>query len=321
MAVVSERRSPTIDDARAAARHLSAVLDPAEVLLFGSVARGTQDQNSDLDLILVFDDLDDYANRRKLAVRAMDAVAEVTGVGCDVRITDRPEWETRTRRCASTFEAHIASHAITLATRPPRSAIHWDKDIGMAPTDEQQAAASLENTVHALNSLLPLLRPSAHESDALSAGDARYADDMRHSRLLNVCAQAQAAMEAALKALIHALKGPHPENIHSIGGLIAAAGEHLADVDAEVLGAALGPVSPVQASIWRQTGTYPADLGIVGDPSSATEEFAARMSAAAVGVTKACIKLIEAELGHRPPAARPALAQCDRINQELSSTV
>lgn len=321
MAVVSERRSPTIDDARAAARHLSAVLDPAEVLLFGSVARGTQDPNSDLDLILVFDDLGDYANRRMLAVQAMDAVAAATGMASDVRITDRPEWETRTRRCTSTFEAHIASHAVTLATRPPRTAIDWDKEIGMAPTDEQQAAASLENTVHALNSLLPLLRPSAHESDALSVGDLPYADDMRHSRLLNVCAQAQTVMETALKALIHALKGPHPENIHSIGGLIAAAGEHLADVDTERLRAALGSVSPEQASVWRQSGTYPADLGIVGDPSSATEDFAAQMGGAAAEMARSCIHLIEAELGRQPPPARAALAQGDRIDRELPDAV
>ena len=130
-------------------------------------------------------------------------------------------------------------------------------------------------------------------------------------------ARAAARRLSALKALIHALKDPHPENIHSIGGLIAAAGEHLADAHAERLRAALGPVSPEQASVWHQTGTYPADLGIVGDPSRATGDFAAQMGAAAAEMTRACMLLIEAELGRQPPPARAALAQSDLIDREL----
>ncbi len=58
----------------------------------------------------------------------------------------------------------------------------------------------------------------------MSAGDFEYADDLEHSRMLNICAYSQIVMETSLKALIHALKGPHPANIHSIGGLIDAAG-------------------------------------------------------------------------------------------------
>ena len=210
MVLAGERRTPTIDDAHTAAAHLASILDPAEVLLFGSVARGGQIPNSDLDLVLIFDDLGDYANRQELAVQAMEAVAEATGIASDVRITDRPEWEIRAKHCRSTFEAHIASHALTLTSRPPTTPINWNKEIGMAPSDEQQAADSLDNTTHALDTLLPLMEPSTHESDALLAGDLRYADRMKRSRMLNICAQAQTVMETSLKALIHALKGPHP---------------------------------------------------------------------------------------------------------------
>ena len=266
MALIHDKRTPTIEDAREAAAHLARILDPAEVLLFGSVAHGSPTRNSDLDLVVVFDDLGDYTARRELAWKAIDAVAEATGFGSDVRITDRPEWEIRAKHCRSTFEAHIAGHALSLTCRPPKTPINWDKEIGMAPTDEQQAADSLDNTTHALDSLLPLLNPSTHESDALLVGDLSYADRMRHSRMLNICSQSQTVMETSLKALIHALKGPHPENIHSIGGLINAARPQLSDIATAERKAALGPLSSEQATVWRETSTYPADRRIKGGP-------------------------------------------------------
>ena len=82
-------------------------------------------------------------------------------------------------------------------------------------------------------------------------------------------------METSLKALIHALKGPHPVNIHSIGGLIDAAGAQLSPHDAVQLESCLDKISPQDASVWRETSTYPADARIKGDPQAATPEFAA----------------------------------------------
>ena len=319
MALLHSQRRPTLDDAREAAAVLEKALDPAEVLLFGSVARGTQNPDSDLDLILVFDDLGDYSTRRDIAGQASDAVRAATGLISDVRVTDRPEWEVRSKQCKSTFEAHIASHAVTLRSRPPNSDIDWDKEIGMAPTDERQAAAGLENTTNALNNLLHLLSPSNHESDALAAGDHRYADSMTHSRMLSVCAQSQTAMETSFKALIHALKGPHPEKVHSIGGLLDAARGQLEQEHADQLDAALQGVSPQAASVWRETGTYPADIGIRGDPATATPDFAARMAAAAAAMTRACVNAMTDELGHTPPAALDTLARCDRITQAIET--
>lgn len=317
MALAGDHCLPTLGDARRAADALVEAFDPGEVLLFGSVACGRQQVGSDLDLVLVFDDLGDYAQRRELAVQAMEAVARATGIVSDVRVTDRPEWETRAKRCQSTFEAHIAAHAVTLISRPPASPINWQKEIGKAPTDEQQSADSLDNTTHALNGLLPLLQPSGHESDALSAGDFEYADDLAHSRVLYICAYSQVVMETSLKALIHALKGPHPANIHSIGGLIDAAGSQLSPDDAVQLESCLGQISPQDASAWRETSTYPADARIAGDPQTATPEFAAQMAKAAVQVAQTCLSLIEGELGYQPAEAQQVLARCHHIEQEL----
>lgn len=300
-------------DARRAADALGRVLDPGEVLLFGSVARGEQVAGSDLDLVLVFDDLGDYTDRHRIAGEAREAVWDAIGVGCDVRVTDRPEWQARTKRCRSTFEAHIASHAVTLLSRPPAAAIDWDKEIGMAPTDEGQAADSLANAEHALTSLQGQLRPWPEETEAMSAGDIDDADRIKRSRMLNVCAWSQTVMENSLKAVIHTLKGPYPEKIHSIGDLLDAARPNLSQRAAEMLTECLGPITPKEASVWRQTSTYPAEVGIDGDPGTATEPFAAQMAAAAAQMAMASIAVIEQQLDYRPPHADLCLARCARI--------
>ena len=317
VALVASRGLPTLEDARRAAVALGEVLDPGEVLLFGSVAQGSQGPGSDLDLVLVFDDLGDYADRRLIAENARRTVLGATGFGCDVRVTDRPEWEIRAHRCRSTFEAHIASHAVTLASRPPRGCIYWDKEIGMAPSDADQAGRSLNNAVNALTKLLMALETSTKERDAVLAGDLREADRLKHSRLLSVCELSQTVMETSLKALVHALEGDHPGKVHGVGHLIDAAGEHLAPSAAHRLAACLGPISPHDASVWREAGTYPDDIDIVGDPDDATDEFSAQMARAAADMADCCIGLIEHRLGYPPPAAPQAFNRIDQIQQEL----
>ena len=317
VALVASRGLPTLEDARRAAVALGEALDPGEVLLFGSVAQGAQAPGSDLDLVLVFDDLGDYSDRRSIADRARQTVRGATGFGCDVRVTDRPEWEVRAKRCRSTFEAHIASHAVTLASRPPRGGIDWDKEIGMAPSDAEQAARSLNNVVNALTKLMVALEPSTRERDALWAGDLYEADSWKRARLLSVCEQSQTAIETSLKALIHALEGDHPGKVHGIGQLLDAAGAHLSGPETDRLAACLGSISPEDASVWRVAGTYPDDLDIAGDPDAATDEFSAQMAKAAADMAHTCIGLIEHQLGLSPPAASQALNRVSQIHQEL----
>ena len=308
-----------METAHRAAAALQQAMDPGQVLLFGSVACGTQHPDSDLDLVLVFDDLGDYTKRQALARQARGTILDTTGLNADVRVTDRAEWNVRTEQCRSTFEAHIAAHAVTLSSRPPKAAIDWDKEIGMAPSDDKEAAHSLANANNALNKLLAMLRPSPHEDDALLAGDLSFADRMKHSRMLGICEQSQIAMETSLKALIHALHGGHPGRVHGIDALLTAAVPQLGPEDAAQLQAALGPVSPHDASVWRETGTYPADIGIDGDPASATPRFSGDLAAAAAGITRTSIAIITRLLGHQSTEAELALDLCQRITQELRS--
>ena len=167
------------------------------MLLYGSLARGDQHRRSDLDLCLVFDDLDDYARRHDLADRARQLVRQATGVNADVKVTDRAEWRIRTEQCRSSFERHIAARAVVLAERPPRHAVDYDKAIGMAPSDAAQAQASMSNAATALAGLTGSLPTGWHESDALEAGDFGYADELRQARMLDICSHAQSVMETS----------------------------------------------------------------------------------------------------------------------------
>ncbi|WP_419925434.1 nucleotidyltransferase domain-containing protein [Candidatus Poriferisocius sp.] len=309
--------SPSVGDARRAAERISRVLDPAEVLVFGSVARGCATAGSDVDLVVMFDDLGDYTQRRELAHQARTAAEQAAGFACDVRVTDRAEWRVRTTQCRSSFEAHIASCAITLMSRPPKSPIDWDKKIGKPATDEQQAVAILAKTTHSLITILAYLRPSPSEADALAEDDTDLAHQMQHSRLLSVCEHAQIAMETSLQALICTRRAPHPENARSIWGLIDAARRHLDPAQAALIDATLGPLTPDQISIWRHTSTYPAIPLPGADPNAATPEFAAQMAAAAVQLAATAISLIEQALDHQPAQAQQALRRCASIEQQL----
>ena len=291
---VTARPVPTLEDARRAA-HSVAALDPGMVLLFGSVARGNQHPGSDLDLCLVFDDLGDYSERRNLVAAARRRIRDATGFPADVKVTDRAEWRKRSVECKSSIERHIASHAVQLASRPPARPIDYAKEIGMAPSDAAQAAGALTSTLKGLDSLNARLPADETEREA---GDPARASRIKQARMLDICALAQTVMETALKALIHALEGDHPDRTHDVGGLIGdAATAGLSGEQARKLREAMGPVTGKQASVWRETSTYLGDTYVAGNPDDATPRFATQMATAAVRVAQECVRLVDLELG------------------------
>ena len=86
------------------------------VLLYGSVARGNQHADSDIDLVAVLDDLD-YSTRRSRRCSLEASASEAAGCPVDVFVTDRPEWAQRSRRVRTSFEAGIAGEALVLCER------------------------------------------------------------------------------------------------------------------------------------------------------------------------------------------------------------
>ena len=69
--------------------------DAREVLAFGSVARGDADPHSDIDLVVILDDLE-YRRRRDAAEALEKLAAGATGQRVDVWLTDAPEWAGQT---------------------------------------------------------------------------------------------------------------------------------------------------------------------------------------------------------------------------------
>lgn len=305
---------PTLDDAQRAAASVSE-LDPGLVLLFGSVARGEQRPGSDLDLCLIFDDLGDYSQRRSLIADARRRICDATGFAADVKVTDRAEWRKRTVECKSSFERHIASHAVSLMSRPPARPIDYAKEIGMAPSDAAQAEGSLASTISALTSLN---RQLPAESTELEASSSAEAERIRLTRMLDICASAQSVMETALKSLIYALEGDHPDRTHDIGDLILhASTSGLSGAQARRLRGAMGAITGKQASVWREVSTYTGDLYLPGDPADATPQFATAMATAAVAMAQECAHLADASLG----AETDNSATVKRLAAEISARI
>ncbi len=225
---MSAGAAPSLQDAQRAADAV-AHLDAGIVLVYGSVALGTATEDSDIDLCLVFDDLGDYSQRQSLKNTAQDAVRQATGKPANVRVCDRPEWRAL-RECVSSFERHIASHAVVLRERPPRHD-DWDKQIPGPVTSAELAERILGNVD------LPLIQLSAelnlcgnaHADHAQETGTMSPADDETwvHRRLrryrAEVCVRALAVIEISLIAVNHSLPGPHlPKLALDVAGAIEA---------------------------------------------------------------------------------------------------
>ena len=131
-------------DAVAAADAL-AELGAARVLLYGSVAAGTQRCGSDIDLVAIFDDVDrSEFSRDRLCEQAREAAGCEAAV--EVFVTDRPEWAHRTRNVVSSFEAHIASESIVLFDRTaPPGAVRWSKKISRPADDRAEGLSKLRH--------------------------------------------------------------------------------------------------------------------------------------------------------------------------------
>ena len=292
MTLTAAKAGPTLDDARRAAAAL-AEAGVSQVLLFGSVARGTQNSGSDIDLVAIFDDLD-YSIRYDHKSELASAAGRAAGQSVDVHVTDRPEWAVRSRRLATTFERRVAAEVIVLHEEAGGD-VNWSKEIGLPNTDHGEAAKSLLNTHQALGVLIGLLQPTLRETDALEDRDP---DDYLWAlavRLRGVCSQAQSALETALKSLLHLYGHEPPPLTHDLVKLATRIPE---PVRGDVLGL-LREVTLDDASKWREQGTYVADF-----PDVPLEDLVPLGYRLAVAAHRLALFAAEhVERPHRPGAA------------------
>ena len=239
---------PCMADAERAAEAV-AVEGVSEVLVFGSVARGDAGPDSDIDLVAIHDDLD-YSTRRERSGELGRLASAATGHRVFVYVTDWPEWTHRAAGVSTSLEYAITADAVTLYHQEP-DGVRWGKEIGMPVTNREEAAARFDNARRALFGVRNHLIISPSERSALGDRDPGYYLFGMRDRMCRLCADAQMAMETALKALIH-LGGSRPARTHDLGNLLGALSveqrDHLRGMFVEV--------TPEMASKWREAGAY-----------------------------------------------------------------
>ena len=269
--------APTIDDARAAGRALTGA-GAREVLAFGSVARGDAAPYSDIDLVVVLNDLD-YRQRRSVAVEFKAVATAAAGRRVDVWLTDVPEWAVQNRRAAS-FAAAIRDDLVAVAAvAGDDSAIRWDKEQVMAASDTDAAFRRLDETRRQLLRIIRRHHPDHSERQAEAAGDLGHRAELRADRLVEVCTAAALAIETAFKALgTDAQIDPRLLYQHHASDIIDALGAE----DRAAAGVILtGAVTADSVIAWRTLGDYMADPGEPQAEDLATPAYTAAIAAAA----------------------------------------
>ncbi len=191
------------------------------IMLFGSVARGEADNCSDIDLIVLVDDLGDYTliehgGRQRLEGRMEAHAGTAVPYSVDVHLTDPREWTTRAEHVTASFEASLDRDLITLLDRPAFTPPDWSKPMSKPATDLEEASTKLDNISDHLSQLCDRMGPSALERVAEE-------DWMRDRELKNrrrfACGHAADAIEMSIKTVI-AVHGVSPARTHDLEALI-----------------------------------------------------------------------------------------------------
>lgn len=212
---------------------LVAACDPAQVILFGSVARGDDGPDSDIDLLLVFSVLG-HSARGQLLSRLRRAVT--LPIAVDLHLTDEPTLAHRRHIVGAVEEAAATEGQVVYG--PALEKEEWMPD------------------------------PAAQRSEALR-WIARASDDLRLAEHVamtpdlapwSACYHAQQAAEKALKAaLVH--DAISPPRTHDLDGLIQALPQRWSPSS---LRTGLGELSR-----WAVEGRYPGEDASRDDATAA----------------------------------------------------
>lgn len=243
--------APTMQDVRLAAEAIVEQMGATQVRGFGSVIEGTQTEDSDIDLFVLFDDID-YRERRKLRRQAEEIVRSATGHTCDVFVTDFPEWEHRVANVSASFEATVAEDAVALIVLPHEHQPRWGKEIGMPDSNLGEAVLYLRAFEEAVGGLANHLGITPRERSNLERGNYGFYRTAARVRLTHVCEESHLTVETGIKVLAR-VDGIKPDRIHDIEALI----RKMPGARQEALRALLDGLDPDELSRWRTEGTYP----------------------------------------------------------------
>lgn len=200
MGVVETGSEPTLAEAERAAK-VVAGQGAGRVLLFGSVARGEAHPHSDIDLMVIFDDLD-YTRRQDLTMELEHLAHAEVGCSVDVHLTDRPEWKMRTEQVATSFENRVKDQARLLVDKEPGD-VDWGKKMVMPANDYEEAVERLRQVANALEGIQESFVPTFAQRRMDEDGQEMEAYASYEARLARGCAAGHLTVETAVKSLIH----------------------------------------------------------------------------------------------------------------------
>ena len=208
MGVIDPSFVPTMAKAERAAKVMASA-GAGRVLLFGSVARGEAHPHSDIDLMVIFDDLD-YPRRQDLTMELERLARAEVGFAVDVHLTDRPEWKMRTEQVATSFENRVKDQALLLVDKEPGD-INWDKEMVKPESDYEEALERLSQVGNALVGIQTNLVPSEYQRLMEQTGQEMEAFAVYEQRLALGCAAGHLTVETAVKTLIHLSAPPQAQ--------------------------------------------------------------------------------------------------------------
>ncbi len=250
MGIVDSSFVPTLAEAERAAK-VVADAGVGSVLLFGSVARGEAHHHSDIDLMVIYDNLD-YAARPEHTTQLERLARDEVGCSVDVHLTDRPEWKMRTEQVVTSFESRVKSQALVLVDEPPGE-VDWDKEMVMPVSDYEEAVERLGQVGNALVGIQHNLVPSDYQRLMEETSQEMEAFAVYEQRLAMGCAAGHLTVETAMKSLIHLSASPESQPWgHEIDKLLPQLPEpHKSKIETRL--AAVG-VKNLQS--WQQQARY-----------------------------------------------------------------
>lgn len=268
----AEYGAPTVEMAAAASEAIAqSVPGVRRICLYGSVARGEAGPDSDIDLLVVFDDLD-YAKRKQIAGQCLNAAYDVSVIGehrVSVVASDAAEWETRSNLLTS-FERAISADLVEVhLSHAPISASNREVKMTDRPVSDLDEAYELINRIRvAYDRAIGAFLPRTKELNLQDNDPDEQLSWYQYDRYVTIVAHIDMVLEISLKALHHLIGYDPPAQSHRLAVLLDGL-----PVDAIETDKALQAISPLRVdrlpagvfdsddlrevfTNWRVHGTY-----------------------------------------------------------------
>ena len=280
---IAEHAPPSIRDARRAAEML-----PGSVRLFGSVARGETTASSDIDLLVILDDVD-YGQVSSIARELWWEAHNRTGLPLDIWVSDWPRWESNIIH-PFTLEGRALKDGRWLRYVPPGSEVKWEKKV--APNRVRinilnNAINTL--TVH-LSGIVEKLQISDKEKRAIEQKQERGYWVALVGRLGMMLADCHTVLGQTFEVIDHLAVAAHPKGDgkqRGLRGTYGAFGKELKRDFHNVLASAGVDIDETLEGVrkwlewaekWRSMGTYRPTKGLNEDRARQYGKIAADAS-------------------------------------------